>query len=73
MSGQLPWIIFGTSGSADYLKDSSGTKRFWPVRIMLSTGHPEETPCAACGFSKLLHILRHDYPLSICQSYITVL
>jgi hypothetical protein len=28
-----PFVIIGTSGSHDYLKDTTGGRRFWPVAV----------------------------------------
>lgn len=36
MSTKRPWIIIGTSGSHDYLREGAGSKRFWPVVIPLA-------------------------------------
>jgi hypothetical protein len=32
------FVIIGTSGSHDYLKDPTGDRRYWPVRVSSSTG-----------------------------------
>jgi len=31
-AAKRPLVVIGTSGSHDYLKDTTGEKRFWPVR-----------------------------------------
>lgn len=33
-----PFVVIGTSGSTDYLKDATDDRRFWPVRVEPSTG-----------------------------------
>lgn len=33
--GKRHFVIIGTSGSHDYLKDSTGNQRFWPVKVPL--------------------------------------
>ncbi len=30
-------VVIGTSGSHDYLKDTAHDRRYWPVRVELST------------------------------------
>lgn len=31
--GKKPLVVIGTSGSHDYLNDTTGDRRFWPVRV----------------------------------------
>ena len=31
-----PFVIIGTSGSHDYLKDGTGDRRYWPIRVALT-------------------------------------
>jgi hypothetical protein len=40
IEGKRPFVIIGTSGSTDYLKDTTGDRRYWPV----STGRVEDPP-----------------------------
>lgn len=47
-----PLVVIGTSGSTDYLMDSTGGRRFWPVTVASDDGegcdglHDEEAPAA---------------------------
>lgn len=31
--GRKPFVVIGTSGSHDYLKDATGDRRYWPVQV----------------------------------------
>ena len=33
IEGKRPRVIIGTSGSTDYLKDTTGDRRYWPVAV----------------------------------------
>jgi len=33
IEGKRPWVIIGTSGSTDYLKDTTGDRCYWSVYV----------------------------------------
>ena len=36
------YVIIGTSGSQDYLKDGTGDRRFWPVSVVSDRLSPDD-------------------------------
>jgi hypothetical protein len=62
------FVFIGTSGSLDYLKDSTGRQRFWPLRLRMPVPIGPLAPKDAALLNKLLALTSDESVLLVSKA-----